>query len=258
MEFAIEIAGFSKSYDKKTRAADGFDISVRQGAFLGFVGPNGAGKSTTVHFIAGLLKADKGSIRVFGQDVTPGSSDYKRDIGFLLERPFYLDRLTAREYLEFVGCMYGLEKSVTRARMKELTGFFGIDEPKKQIRQYSAGMKKKVSLAAALIHDPKILVLDEPFEGIDAVSSRQIKDNLFHMVEKGRTIILTSHVLDLVEKICNEIAVINKGKLVFHGPTAQIRSMFKDEKLGEKYSDLEDLFLSLISDSREPDKLSWL
>ena len=256
-DIALEISGLIKTYGKSIKAVDGLDLTVRKGVFLGFVGPNGAGKSTTVYYIAGLIKVDAGGLRISGKDVD-GDHLYKRDVGFVLEQPFYMERLTSMEYLKFVGCMYGMENDLVSARAEELVSFLEIDDRKKQIRKFSAGMKKKVSLAAALIHDPKILVLDEPFEGIDAVSSRQIKDNLLHMVEKGRTIVLTSHVLDLVEKICDEIAIIDKGKVVFQGRTEDIKSILKNNSDNEKYAGLEDLFLSLVSESDKKDRLSWL
>lgn len=257
-EIAVEISGFSKRYKNDVFAVDHIDLKVKKRSFLGFVGTNGAGKTTTVHFIAGLIRKTEGNLCIFGETISKSSYKYKRDIGFVLEKPFYIERLTAREYINYMGQLYGLEKDLVITRTKELMSFMSIEDDKKIIKEFSAGMKKKVSLAAALIHDPKLLVLDEPFEGIDAVSSRQIKDNLILMVEKGRTIIITSHVLDLVEKICDEVAVINKGKIVFQGRMDSIKEILKQSgKTGENAS-LEELFLSLVSEPGRKDKLSWL
>ena len=144
-------------------------------------------------------------------------------------------------------------------RSNELLRIFKLaDDKDKLIEEYSAGMKKKISLAAALIHDPDLLILDEPFEGIDALSSRVIRDNLKAMVEKGRTVFLTSHVLEIVEKLCERVAIINRGKLVFETDVSSIRERFKDREKQKKYDGLEDLFLSLVSGGEETDKFSWL
>lgn len=256
-EYAIEIADFKKKYRGVT-AVDGIDLGVRRGSFFGFIGPNGAGKTTTVHYIAGLIRKTQGSLKLFGEDVGDGSQEYKGRTGFVLEKPFYIDRLTAREYLSFIGQMYGIDKKTAFARTEELLQFFELEGDKKQIENFSAGMKKKVSLAAALINDPQLLILDEPFEGIDPPAARQIKDQLLLMVEKGRTVFLTSHVLDIVEALCTEVAIINKGKIVFQDATEGIRDRLKDRASGEKYAGLEDLFLTLVSGERESSGLSWL
>ncbi len=257
-EFAVEISGFSKRYGHDVFAVDHIDLKVKKGSFFGFVGTNGAGKTTTVHYIAGLIRKTEGNLTIFEEKITKSNYKYKRNIGFILEKPFYLERLTAKEYINYMGQMYGLEKELVYNRTDELMAFMNIEDDKKEIKEFSAGMKKKVSFAAALIHDPKLLVLDEPFEGIDAVSSNQIKENLIVMVEKGRTIIVTSHVLDLVEKICDEVAIINKGKIVFQGRMDSIKDVLKQRgKTGENEG-LEELFLSLVSEPRKKDKLSWL
>ncbi len=256
--YAIEIKGFTKIYKNKVKAVDNLDLNVPMGSFFGFVGPNGAGKSTTVNFIAGLIRKTNGALKIMGEEIVEDNYEYKRKIGFVLEKPFYIDRLTAKEYLHFAGRMLGLDKNTTEERTEELIEFFDLPADKKLIEKFSAGMKKKVSLAAALIHDPEILILDEPFEGIDAVSSETIRSMLTKMVEKGKTIFLTSHILEIVEKLCSEVAIIDKGKVIFQSPIEDIRERFKDDDLKKRYSSLEQLFLSLVSGSEKKDTLSWL
>ncbi len=257
-EYAIEIAGFTKKYRRDAAAVDNIDLSVKSGSFFGFIGPNGAGKTTTVHYIAGLIRKTEGSLKMFGEDAGGDNQDYKGKTGFVLEKPFYIDKLTAKEYLSFIGRMYGIEKETAFARTEELLNFFQLDNGKKHIENFSAGMKKKVSLAAALINDPQLLILDEPFEGIDPPAARQIKDQLLLMVKKGRTVFLTSHILDIVEALCGEVAIINKGRIAFQGDTEGIRERLKDRASGEKYAGLEDLFLTLVSEEKEASGLSWL
>ena len=255
---AIEIEQFTKIYKGKVKAVDRLDLNVRAGSFFGFVGPNGAGKSTTVNFIAGLIRRNSGTLRILGEEINDDSYEYKRKVGFVLEKPFYIEKLTAREYLTFAGRMFGLEEGLAKKRTEELVEFFELPKDKKTIEKYSTGMKKKVSLAAALIHDPEILILDEPFEGIDAVSSELIRSMLGRMVEKGKTIFLTSHILEIVEKLCSEVAIIDKGRIILQSPIEEIRARFKDEELKRNYSSLEQLFLSLVSGDEKKDSLSWL
>ena len=255
----IQIKNYSKIYKKNVVAVEDLNLNVMKGSFFGFIGPNGAGKTTTINFIAGLLKATKGELYLFDDWINNNSYKYKKKIGFVLEKPLFFEKLTANEYLTFVGQMYEMEIEVIKSRIKELFNFFELTEKKdKLIETYSAGMKKKVSLAAALIHDPELLILDEPFEGIDPVSSRLIKDNLKAMVKKGKTVFMTSHILDIVEKLCDNIAIINKGKLIFQGATDSIKEKYKDEKNKETFTDLEDYFNHLVGSERKTDKLSWL
>ncbi len=255
---AIEISGFMKRYRGDKIAVQNLNLNVPQGSFFGFVGPNGAGKTTTVNYIAGLIRKSSGTLKLFGETIKEGAFEHKRRIGLVLEKPLYLDRLTGQEYLQLVGQLYGLGRNMTTDRTDELLALLDINDSRnKQIRFYSAGMKKKISLAGALIHDPDLLILDEPFEGIDAVSSKTIRNILEKMTHKGRTIFMTSHMLSVVEKLCGEVAIINKGIIVFVSPSSKIRETFKDDKMTERYRDLEDLFISIVGD-KENDMLSWL
>lgn len=257
--YAIEIEHFTKRYKKNRIAVNDLSMKVAEGTFFGFVGPNGAGKTTTVNYIADLISKTEGRLKLFGEEIEEGDYEHKRRMGFVLEKPFYLKKLKAQEYLRFVGRMQDMGDELVEERIEELLRVFRLAEHRdKLIEEFSAGMKKKTSLAAAVIHDPDLLILDEPFEGIDALSSKVISDNLRAMVEKGKTVFLTSHVLEIVEKLCGRVAIINKGELVFETEVSTIRERFKDRERIEKYEGLEDLFLSLVAGGEQTDRFSWL
>ncbi|MCL5034131.1 MAG: ABC transporter ATP-binding protein [Bacteroidetes bacterium] len=259
---AIELIGLRKTYGKGVVALDGVDLVVEEGKLLGFVGPNGAGKSTTINIIAGLIRKDEGTVRLLGKEIQPADFEYKGSIGFVLERPSFIEKLTAHEYLRFVASMHGLEEREASVRIDELLEFFDLDAKKKErIELFSAGMKKKVSLAAAMIHRPRILVLDEPLEAIDPVSAKAIKDNLKLMVRQGTTVLLSSHALDTVEKLCDGIAIINRGRIVYRSSMEDIRARLKDEVGQETFSSLEEIFVQVVSEGGNPGvekRLSWL
>ncbi len=259
---AIELCGLQKSYIKGVKALDGLDLVVEEGTILGFVGPNGAGKSTTINIVAGLIKTDAGTVRLLGEEIGPTDYEYKRNIGLVLEKPRYIDKLNAREYLVFAAGMYGIKERESNSRIDELLAFLDLEQKRKaRIETLSAGMKKKVSLAAAIIHQPRILILDEPLEAVDPISAKAIKDNLKLMAEKGTTVLLSSHVLDTVEKFCDEIAIINKGRIVFQSKMEEIRAKLKNELGQETYSSLEEIFVEVVTEKSGDGvekKLSWL
>ena len=210
-----------------------------------------------MNFIAGLLRPDRGDLRLFGERIKPEHYEYKRRLGLVLEKPFYIERLTGREYLQFVGEMYDLNESLVKERSSELLQVLDLEEKQdKWIESYSAGMKKKITLAAALIHDPDLLLLDEPFEGVDAVSARLIRDNLQNWVKRNKTIFLTSHRLELVHQLCDRLAIIHKGKIVLESTMQEIdRTLEKEsQKAGV---DFEAFFLNLIDASVSKKPLSW-
>jgi len=252
MEAAIETTGLTRTFGQ-FKAVDQLDLSVAAGTFFGFLGPNGAGKSTTIKMLTGLIRISSGQARILGRDIDTEPTVVKQQIGVVPEELALFDRLTGSEYLRFVGRMYGLQKNTIRTRSVELLELMNLhDDAKKLIVDYSHGMKKKLSLAASLIHDPKVLFLDEPFEGIDAVASRMIKDLLESLTVRGVTVFLTSHILEIVEKLCSEVAVIHQGKLVAQGKTEELRK-------GETVSSLEEVFLDLVdADDTSPTVLSWL
>lgn len=230
-------------------AVDGLDLTVPAGTFFGFLGPNGAGKSTTIRMLTGLLDKSSGSATVLGYDVEREAVEVKRRIGVIPEELALFDRLTGAEYLTFVGRMYGVARADIGSRTDELLRMMDLaGDPGKLVVDYSHGMKKKLALAAALIHEPRLLFLDEPFEGIDAIASRQIKDLLRTLVDKGVTVFLTSHILEIVEKLCTDVAVIHQGKLVAQGSMNEFRGG----------ADLEQTFLDLVGGDGSPMKLSWL
>jgi ABC-2 type transport system ATP-binding protein len=252
MQAAIETLGLTRTFGQFT-AVDKLDLVVPAGTFFGFLGPNGAGKSTTIKMLTGLIRISSGKARILGADVDSEPIEVKKQIGVVPEELALFDRLTGSEYLRFVGRMYGLPKKTIGSRSAELLELMSLHrESKKLIVDYSHGMKKKLSLAAALIHDPKVLFLDEPFEGIDAIASRMVKDLLQSLTVRGVTIFLTSHILEIVEKLCSEVAVIHQGRLVAHGKTDELRK-------GEQLASLEEVFLDLVEAEDTPARvLSWL
>ena len=190
-------------------AVDRLDLRVEKGKFFGFLGPNGAGKSTTIQMLTGLLRPTAGTASILGRDLAREAVEVKKRIGVVPEELALFDRLNGPEYLTFVGRMYGMKKGEAESRGSELSELMGLGkERKKLIVDYSHGMKKKLAISAALIHEPELLFLDEPFEGIDAVSSKLIKEILHSLLERGVTIFLTSHILEIVEKLCTDLAVI--------------------------------------------------
>lgn len=255
----IEIENLTKTYENGVKALDGLSLSVRQGSVFGFLGLNGAGKTTTIRILAGLAAKDSGSVRLFGTPLEEHSIDVKMRVGFVLDEPLYFDWMTVRDYLVFLGAMYRLTGDETTARVQELLEFFELaDKADEQIKHFSTGMKKKVSLAAAILHAPDLVVLDEPLEGIDAVAGGAIKETLSMMASRGTTIFITSHVMETVEKLCDEIAIIKSGRLLLQCPTAQIREQTMKSQSGETYGSLEELFIDVVSEKLHRKRLSYL
>ena len=251
MERAIETEKLTRIYGNLC-AVDDLDLCVESGTFYGFLGPNGAGKSTTIKMLTGLLAPTRGRVRILGQDVNDShkARQIKRRIGVVPEDLALFDNLTAREYLTFVGRMYALPVNTVCDRTRELLAMMELDhDDKKLTLEFSHGMKKKLALAAALIPGPDLLFLDEPFEGVDAVASRVLRDMLKRCVTRGTTIFLTSHVLEIVERLCTDVGIIAKGKLVHQASMAEIR---QDGSLEERF------LRSVGSDHIERQSLSWL
>ena len=225
MSLAIETRALTRRFGDVT-AVDAIDVRVESGTFYGFLGPNGAGKSTTIKMLTGLLAVTSGDVFVLGRDMRDPKQalDAKRHVGVIAENLSLFDNLTAREYLTFVGRMYLLDRETIRTRSEELLSLLGLaDEHKKLTLEYSHGMKKKLALAAALLPNPDLLFLDEPFEGVDAITSRIIRDLLAGFVGRGSTVFLTSHVLEIVERLCTHVGIIVKGQLVEQTSTAALR-----------------------------------
>ena len=252
--------------DKLTRrfgaltAVDAIDLTVAAGQFFGFLGPNGAGKSTTIKMLTGLLAPTSGRMQLLGLDFASNTVDVKRQIGVVPEGMGLFERLTGREYLHFVGRMYGLDRATTAKRTEELLEFMQLaDRPKSLIADYSHGMQKKLALAAAVIHGPRILFLDEPFEGVDALAAGALKALLGRMTARGVTIFLTSHVLEIVERLCSHVGIIHNGRLVAQGSLEELRAGVAGE---DGKTTLEEIFLSIVgrgADERSRvEELSWL
>src|SRR6202795_1469634 len=206
-------------------AVQDVNLRVAPGQFFGFLGPNGAGKSTTIKMLTGLLAPSAGRMQILGVDLTQDCVEVKRQIGVVPEGMALFGRLTGSEYLNFVGRMYGLDRATAAKRTAELLDFMQlVDQPKALVTDYSHGMQKKLALAAAVIHGPKVLFLDEPFEGVDAVASNTLKAMLQSMIARGATIFLTSHVLEIVERLCSHVAIIHRGQLVAQGSLEELRA----------------------------------
>jgi ABC-2 type transport system ATP-binding protein len=259
-DVAIQTHTLTRTFGNLT-AVDNVDLQVAAGQFFGFLGPNGAGKSTTIKMLTGLLAPTSGSMQLLGLDFVSNSVEVKRQIGVVPEGMGLFERLTGAEYLNFVGRMYGLDRATTQHRSEELLEFMQLaDRPKTMIADYSHGMQKKLALAAAVIHGPRILFLDEPFEGVDALAAGSLKALLGRMTERGTTIFLTSHVLEIVERLCSHVAIIHQGRLVAQGSLEELRAGVSGEE-GSKTT-LEQIFLSIVGQSGaerpQLEELSWL
>jgi ABC-2 type transport system ATP-binding protein len=272
---AIDTTALTRRFGDFT-AVQGVDLRVDAGQFFGFLGPNGAGKSTTIKMLTGLLAPTSGNIRILGKDLTVNSAEIKRQIGVVPEGMALFGRLTAEEYLKFVGRMYGLDRATTLQRTQELLEFMQLaDENKKLVTDFSHGMQKKLALAAAVIHGPKVLFLDEPFEGVDAVAAGTLKSMLQRMIARGATVFLTSHVLEIVERLCTHVAIIHRGQLVAQGSLDELRAGAGRARTPDsaeaapqaaEHRSLEEIFLEVVGTDRagnpavtaSEQELSWL
>lgn len=256
---AIEVDTLVKTYPTGHRALDGLTMTVKEGTILGFLGLNGAGKTTTIRIIAGLLSPDSGRVRVFGNEITGSSRDHLRFMGFVLDEPLYFEWMNPVEYLTFVGAMQEIPQPDLSGRVDELLDFFDLSgklgDP---IDTLSTGMKKKISLAAAILHRPRLVVLDEPLEGIDALAASAIKETLGMMARTGTTVLITSHVLDTIERLCSDIAILHKGRMVCEARTEEIRARAATGLAPEGRASLEELFLRTVSSRVRRHHLSFL
>src|SRR5271166_5660548 len=261
-EIAIVTEKLTRQFGGLT-AVDHIDLQVTAGQFFGFLGPNGAGKSTTIKMLTGLLAPSSGRVQLLGMDFSQNPIEVKRQIGVVPEGMGLFERLTGVEYLRFVGRMYGLDKPTTEKRAEELLEFMQLaDREKTLIADYSHGMQKKLALAAAVIHGPRILFLDEPFEGVDALAAGALKALLGRMTERGVTIFLTTHVLEIVERLCSHVAIIHQGKLVAQGSLEELRAGVHGTEGEEGEKTLEQIFLSIVGQSggeqAKFEELTWL
>jgi ABC-2 type transport system ATP-binding protein len=253
---AVATWALTKTFGQKV-AVNALSLAVRRGEFFGFLGPNGAGKSTTIKMLVGLLRPSAGSAYIGGVDVWREPLRAKAVMGVLPEQLNLYDRLTGRELIEFAGRLYDLPRDEVRRRTDALLNVLALgDDADKLVVDYSVGMRKKVSLASALIHRPQVLFLDEPFEGIDPVSSRVIRDILRDLTASGTTIFFSSHIMEVVERLCTRVGIINQGTLVAEGTLAELRQ--RAGASGAESQTLEDIFLQLVGATTREGGLEWL
>lgn len=246
---AIVVRDLRKVYGEKA-AVDGLNLTVPQGSFFGFLGPNGAGKTTTIRMLMGLAPPTSGTIELLGLPMPEREVEIKSRIGVVPDESLLFDHLTGPEFVEFVGRMYRLPRDIARERARELIALFELDgSSRKLIGEYSKGMRKRVAMAASLIHRPQLFLMDEPFEGVDAVGARLMKDILIDQVRRGATIFLTSHVLEVVERLCERVAIIHNGKIVTEGNISELRSGSES---------LEDIFVRVVGADRVGASPAWL
>jgi ABC-2 type transport system ATP-binding protein len=246
---AIAVRDLRKVYGNKA-AVDGLNLTVPRGCFFGFLGPNGAGKTTTIRMLMGLAPPTSGDIELLGLHMPEHDVEIKSKIGLVPDETLLFDHLTGSEFVEFVGRMYRLPRPTAHERAKELMELFELDgHQRKLIGEYSKGMRKRVAMAASLIHRPQLFLMDEPFEGVDAVGARLMKDILIDQVRQGATIFLTSHVLEVVERLCERVAIIHHGRLVVDGIVSEIRKGSES---------LEDIFVRMVGAEHRGENLDWL
>ncbi|MET0724912.1 MAG: ATP-binding cassette domain-containing protein [Leifsonia sp.] len=244
----LSIAGLHKSFGR-THAVAGIDLEVRAGSFYGIVGPNGAGKTTTLSMVTGLLRPDEGAVTVHNVDVWDRPDEAKRIIGVLPDRLRLFDRLTGAQLLYYAGTLHGLDAQTVRQRSTDLVNAFGLDEAiDRLVADYSAGMTKKIALACAMIHSPRLLVLDEPFEAVDPVSAANLIEILQNYVAAGGTVVLSSHGMDMIERVCDSVAIIVRGQVLASGTLDEVRQ-------GER---LEDRFVELAGGRKAAEGMEWL
>jgi ABC-2 type transport system ATP-binding protein len=242
---ALDIRALTKTFDRP--AVDRLDLTVRVAEFYCLLGPNGAGKTTTLRMVAGLLAPDRGAISVFGIDALADPVAAKRIMAWVSDEPMIYDKLTPFEYLEFVAGLWGIEPALAEARANNLIDWLGLtSHAHERCEGFSKGMRQKVALAGALVHEPRLIILDEPLTGLDAGSARQVKTVLRERVAAGGTVIMTTHILEVAERMADRIGVIAGGRLIAQGTLDELRL-----KAGKGHSSLEDTFLTLVAEQVE-------
>lgn len=242
----IELKQVSKSYNRRVKAVDQVDLQIRDGEIFGFLGPNGAGKTTTIKMITGILTPDSGEIRVSGHDIRTEPLAAKRSLGFVPDDPNIFPRLKAIEYLRFMGDVYQVPTAERTSRITRLAARFGLTEALgDRIQSFSHGMRQKLVIIGALLHQPDAWILDEPMTGLDPKSAFELKEMMRDHVAAGKTVFFSTHVLDVAEKVCDRVAIIDRGQIRFCGSIADMRDKFRSD------ASLESMFLELVGD-QEP------
>lgn len=257
-DVSLEAILLNKRYNINTIALNDFSIKLRTGSILGLSGPNGAGKSTFINISANILKRDSGVVLIFDEMIEVSSYRYKYKCGFLFEKPVYIDKFNINEYLYFSGILFGLHKSVIAKRIDELISFFELKDMQNEwIARGSKGIKKKVSMAAALIHDPNLLIWDEPFADLDMITIERVKDLIINLKDKGVSILMASNNIRELEKICDNIVIIDKGTIIFKDELRNIKTVTDLTVRDKNDSKLEKLYFDLLKYNNYK-KLSWL
>lgn len=242
---ALAVRGLRKTFVRP--AVDGLDLTIRRGEFYALLGPNGAGKTTTLRMVVGLLKPEAGGISVFGIDALADPVAAKRIMAWVSDEPMIYDKLTPYEYLEFVAGLWGIDAAEAKASAEDLIGWLGLGpHAHERCESFSRGMRQKVALAGALVHNPRLIILDEPLTGLDAGSARQVKDVLLSRVRAGNTVVMTTHILEVAERMAERIGVIAVGRLIAEGTLDELRI-----KAGRRDTSLEDVFLRLVAEQAE-------
>ena len=241
----INFKKLSKEYVKGTKAVDSLDLEIKPGEIFGFLGPNGAGKSTTIKMMTGILEPEEGDVILDGKSITKESIEAKKTFGYVPDVPDMFLKLKGIEYLNFIADIYSVSSEDRKVRIEKYTKQFGIyDNLGDMIQSYSHGMRQKILVVAALIHSPKILILDEPMTGLDPKASHDLKEMMREYTKEGNTVFFSTHVLEVAEKLCDRIGIINKGKLIFVGTYDEMKEKFKEN------ASLEELFLNLIQENK--------
>jgi ABC-2 type transport system ATP-binding protein len=239
---ALALTGLTKRFDRP--AVDGLDLSVAAGELYALLGPNGAGKTTTLRMVAGLLRPDSGSISVFGIDALADPVAAKQIVAWISDEPMIYDKLTPFEYLEFVAGLWGIDADLAQARAEDLVAWLGLEpHAHERCEGFSKGMRQKVALAGALVHEPSLIILDEPLTGLDAASAREVKNVLRRRVQDGGTVIMTTHILEVAERMADRIGIIADGRLIAQGTLEELR-----RQIGKSHTSLEDTFLTLVAE----------
>lgn len=241
----IELRNVSKSYKRGEKVVEDINLTINKGEIFGFIGPNGAGKTTTIKMITGILKPDKGIILLDGKDIIKNPVEAKKMFGFVPDSPDMFLKLTGIEYLNFIADIYEVSEKKRNIMIETLCKEFGIYEfLNNKIKSYSHGMRQKIVIIGALLHEPENLILDEPITGLDPISSFDLKEMLKRYAQEGKTVFFSTHILEIAEKLCDRVGIINKGRLIFVGTLEELRTLMK------KDSSLEELFMEIVDDEK--------
>ncbi len=246
----IKLTNLTKRYGEKTAVSD-LTLAVGRGELFGFLGPNGAGKTTTIKLIMGMLRPTSGDVEIDGLGMSKSAVEARRVIGYVPDNPYVYEKLTGREFLEFIGGVFGMEKQKMESEIRKYSARLGMaDYLDYRTEEYSHGMRQKIVLAAAFIHNPKLLVIDEPMVGLDPISARVVKDIFVEFSQNGTTVFVSTHTLSLAEEICSRIGIINHGRLIAIGSKSDLR-----RKTSEGGGDLEDIFLQLTGEYKKEESI---